>query len=482
MASLPKRQHVCRGNNEPYGKHQNGQPHTLSRRITHLCNTHQADECDIEQGVLSLPTTNRSRGSLFHDHNRKRGRVGPLQLPLERFRKQRRVGHSPSVKKAEDGRRSEINSPVTHQSNKRLQTDSSVKYWILHNYQWPKPSLECNSMESFLSRPKILPLGRTKSSASLSVASESSSRVAKSSPYSDKNCELFLEIKRSFLCEHENGISYNSWIRCQQLLENTPKVPRGTRFDDGAFGSTCRRVQRKNKTGVSILITELIVPFAEDTIYSHDVKFPCFIESFNEGWDSSIPLNDVRPLPQSGQPQRFRLPRPQPGRAVGFARQSFTEARLKKLAPFVGEIGDTSFFLGTAYMYFPFMTSEVKCGKAALDTADRQNAHSMTLSVRGIVKLFKLVKREKELHREVQGFSVSHDHCSVRIYGYYPVIDGEETAYYRHVIHKFDITALNGKERWTCYRFIVSVYSDWARSHFKKLCAAIDELPEFKPE
>ncbi|EDN09610.1 predicted protein [Histoplasma mississippiense (nom. inval.)] len=106
----------------------------------------------------------------------------------------------------------------------------------------------------------------------------------------------------------------------------------------------------------------------------------------------------------------------------------------------------------------------------------------MTLSVRGIVKLFRLVKREKELHQEVQGFSVSHDHCSVRIYGHYPVIDGEETTYYRHTIHKFDFTALDGKEKWTCYRFIVSVYGDWAPSHFKKLCAAIDELPEFKPE
>ncbi|EQL28425.1 hypothetical protein, variant 1 [Blastomyces dermatitidis ATCC 26199] len=430
----------------------------------------------------SYPRRPRIGPELLHEHDRKRKQVEPLQRPLERFRKRRRVGHSPPDEKAGDGRRNETNYPLTHLSNKRLRTDSCVKYWLLHNYRWPKQSLECDSMESFLARPKTLSLRRTKSSASLSVASESSSRGAKSSPYCDKNCELFLETKRSFLYEHEDGISYESRTLCRQLLENTPKVPRGTRFDDDVFESTCRRVQRKNETGVSILITELIVPFAEDTIYSHNVKFPRFIESFNEGWDSSIPLDDVQRLPQSGQLQRFRLPRPQPDHAVGFARQSFTEGHLKKLAPFVGEIGDTSFFLGTAYMYFPFLTSEVKCGKAALDTADRQNAHSMTLSVRGIVKLFRLVKREKELHQEVQGFSVSHDHCSVRIYGHYPVIDGEETTYYRHTIHKFDFTALDGKEKWTCYRFIVSVYGDWAPSHFKKLCAAIDELPEFKPE
>jgi hypothetical protein len=47
---------------------------------------------------------------------------------------------------------------------------------------------------------------------------------------------------------------------------------------------------------------------------------------------------------------------------------------------------------------------EVKCGTAALDIADRQNAHSMTMAVRGIVGLFRLVKREKELHRETLAF------------------------------------------------------------------------------
>jgi len=58
--------------------------------------------------------------------------------------------------------------------------------------------------------------------------------------------------------------------------------------------------------------------------------------------------------------------------------------------------------MATWRMYFPFFTCEVKCGAAALDVADRQNAHSMTLAVRGIVELFRLVKREKELHQEIQ--------------------------------------------------------------------------------
>ncbi|POR31095.1 Hypothetical protein TPAR_08665 [Tolypocladium paradoxum] len=66
--------------------------------------------------------------------------------------------------------------------------------------------------------------------------------------------------------------------------------------------------------------------------------------------------------------------------------------------------------MATYYIYFPFLTYEVKCGAATLDIADRQNAHSMTLAVRGIVELFRAIKREDEVNRKILGFSVSHDH------------------------------------------------------------------------
>ncbi|KAI1157344.1 hypothetical protein F5B18DRAFT_657791 [Nemania serpens] len=34
---------------------------------------------------------------------------------------------------------------------------------------------------------------------------------------------------------------------------------------------------------------------------------------------------------------------------------------------------------------------------------------------------------EDEAHRQTLAFSISHNHQSVRIYGYYPAIDGKET-------------------------------------------------------
>jgi hypothetical protein len=46
-----------------------------------------------------------------------------------------------------------------------------------------------------------------------------------------------------------------------------------------------------------------------------------------------------------------------------------------------------SFFMATYYLLFPFLTCEVKCGATGLDIADRQNGHSMTLAIRGYVRL-----------------------------------------------------------------------------------------------
>jgi hypothetical protein len=117
-----------------------------------------------------------------------------------------------------------------------------------------------------------------------------------------------------------------------------------------------------------------------------------------------------------------------------------------------------SLFISIYYIYFPFLICEVKCGAAALDVTDRQNAHNMTMAVRSIVELFRLVKREKELYREILAFSVSYNDRTVRIYGYYLMIDGKKTTFYRYPIREFSFTELDGKEKWTAYKFIKNVY------------------------
>jgi hypothetical protein len=96
---------------------------------------------------------------------------------------------------------------------------------------------------------------------------------------------------------------------------------------------------------------------------------------------------------------------------------------------------------------------------AALDIADRQNAHSLTLAVRAVIELFRTVRRKDKVNRKILAFSISHDNTSVRIYSHYPVISARnDVKYYRHPIYKFDFTALDGKDRWTAYRFTKNVY------------------------
>ena len=133
--------------------------------------------------------------------------------------------------------------------------------------------------------------------------------------------------------------------------------------------------------------------------------------------------------------------------------------------------------MATTRIYFPFFTCEVKCGAAALDLAGRQNTQSMSVALRALVVLFRYVKREKELDREILAFSISHHHTSMRLYGHYPVIEGDKTTFYRHPIHKFDFTALEGKEKWTAYKFTKNVYDHHSLKLHKTICSGIDDLP-----
>lgn len=131
--------------------------------------------------------------------------------------------------------------------------------------------------------------------------------------------------------------------------------------------------------------------------------------------------------------------------------------------------------MGTNDIFFPSLTCEVKCGAAGLDTPDRQNAHSMTLAVRGVVALFRSVHREKELHRQIIAFSLSHDNSQARLYGHYAEIDGKTVQYYRHTIQELSFT--NEKNRWISYRFTKAIYTDWMPKHLRMICSAIDMLP-----
>lgn len=292
--------------------------------------------------------------------------------------------------------------------------------------------------------------------------SDQKPREQKSATYRHAGYTILLGTKGSFMNKDKEGPRKESKDLCRNLLELGQSVPDLARFSDHVFESTCQRIQGKNEAKVIQDITRLIVPSAEGLADFGAEHLEHLVESVNEGWNNSIPVTK---------------PRPQPDYAVGFGRSAFTEEQLNKLEPFVGGLTDTSYFMATYYMYFPFLTCEVKCGAAALDIADRQNAHSMTVAVRAIVELFQLVKREKDVDREILSFSISHDHESVRIYGHYPVIGASKTTFYRYPIHKFYFTELDGREKWTAYKFTKNVYDSWMPTHLKRILSAIDEIP-----
>ena len=334
------------------------------------------------------------------------------------------------------------------------------------NESWFKEEYgQHSNMSHLLARQKPPPSLRRKNSGdSMTTSSDQKPREAKSAKYRTTRYEAVLETKGSFMGRSNVGVTDVSRNLCRTLLDQEQTTPRDTLFRDDLFDETCESVQARNEAMVVRDISPLICPSAQVLRIYGARHLKHLIESVNEGWNSSIPLCD---------------PRPQPDYSVGFRRSAFTNEQLEKLRPFVGEIEDTytSYFMGTWRTYFPFLTCEVKCGQQALDIADRQNAHSMTIAVRAVVELFKLVKREKELHREILAFSISHDHEAVRIYGHYPIINGDETTFYRHPIRKFDFTELDGKEKWTAYKFTKNVYDIWMPKHLERICSVIDEIP-----
>ena len=308
-------------------------------------------------------------------------------------------------------------------------------------------------------------LRRKRSDSSLFTAvtpSDQRPREEKSAPYRSPMYETLLEsLGNSYMKNSKLGISDASKALCQGLLEKKYDTPKDTLFRDDAFQRACENLQGKNEPRVILDIARLLVPSPEALALFGAEDLDILTESVNEGWNCSVPITPTRP---------------QPDFSVGFRRFMFTDDQFKKLRPLLGDFENLSYLKATFYMYFPFLTCEVKCGSTGLDIADRQNSHSMTLAVRGIVELFRLAKREHELHKEILTFSISHDHESVRLYGHYALIDGLKTSFYRHTIHKFNITAIEGKEKWTTYNFTIAVYN-YSLTLLARIRTVIDELP-----
>ncbi|KAL9116615.1 MAG: hypothetical protein Q9187_006857 [Circinaria calcarea] len=389
-----------------------------------------------------------SRRPSIPDQTRKRSRSEEVvPRPVKEDHRQKRH-RSSSIKPVAEG----------SASLEYLIVDNPVDYWT-RKYTWPPEYFE-------MSQPFL----RKRSASTRSLESELSGetpkdlpREAKSAPYKDGRYETHLATRGAFMEKPPVKIDDRCKDLCRRLLDSKQPIVKDSLFHDDRFETICSLIRNENEARIIQDITRLIVPSAETLSVYGATNPDILIEKVNSSWLKCIPLTDTRP---------------QPDYSVGFRASAFTKNQLDRLSPFVGGYKDQCSVMAREDMYFPFLTCEVKCGDQALNIADRQNMHSASVSVKGLVELFKRIKREGELHRKILAFSVSHDNEAVRIYGHYALINGTETGFYRHAIHKFDITALDGKDRWTAYQFTRNVYDLFVPIHLERIRAAVDQLPD----
>lgn len=259
------------------------------------------------------------------------------------------------------------------------------------------------------------------------------------------------------------GVTTDCRALCESLLRAEQALPPDSLFQDDRFEKTCERLRNENEAKVIRDLSPLLVPSVEILCAFGREHLDHMVDHVNQKWYGCVPL--------------VQGPTPQPDYSAGCKETMFTKSQLRKLEPFIRGWKATP-FLATAWMYFPFFTVEVKCGNEGLNIADRQNAHSAGVAVKQVVDLYRKVSRQHELNQKILSYSISHDQETVRIYGHYPVIDGDETHVYRFPVKKFDITSEAGKEKWTTYIFTTNLYDIYGAIHCERLRSALDELPD----
>ena len=251
---------------------------------------------------------------------------------------------------------------------------------------------------------------------------------------------------------------------CDALLVGAQPIPSDSLFHGNRFNYTCKRLRRRNEAMLLRDVTPVVTPSPE-LLFSYGAKnLEHLVEEINASWYKCLPL-----IAKGSNPQ--------PDFFAGFQESAFSPTQLRKLEPFIGEFQLTH-FMATEWVLFPFLTCEVKCGQEALNIADRQNAHSASTAVNGVVELYRAVSRQDEVDKRILAFSISHDERNVRIYGHYASIQEDKTTFHRHLVKAFDFTSENGKDRWTAYKFTRNVYDIFAPQHLQRIRAAVDQLPD----
>ncbi|KAI4091146.1 MAG: hypothetical protein LQ344_004259 [Seirophora lacunosa] len=279
------------------------------------------------------------------------------------------------------------------------------------------------------------------------------------------SANIFMDVNAS-----PPSITAESRRLCDDYLDGNYDLPANPLYHDVEFGKLLARLSDRNEARVVRDLTPMIMPSVEHLHILGDEALSDLTEELNTEW---IKCNTL-----AG-------PRPKPDCAAGLKPSAFTEEELMKLKVYTAPARATLF---TENMYFPFLMCEAKSGDTALARADRQNMHSCSVAVNALVQLFRAVpavaeqdgetgSRVQELNRQVLAFSIAHDHSSARLYGHYPVIEGDKTSFYRFPIYQLNFAFGRRNDRWNFYQFVRSVYAEFAPVHTRRIQSAVAQLP-----
>ncbi|KAI9670791.1 MAG: hypothetical protein M1817_003902 [Caeruleum heppii] len=278
-----------------------------------------------------------------------------------------------------------------------------------------------------------------------------------SAPYAASGYASRLQLMGIFLRDSPSGISEEDQRMCDHLLKDSVATPRHTMFDDETFIPFCERLECRSKLRVSLAIHNLLIAPAEDLFLRGQKACEWLVQGHNDSWNESHPICG---------------PSPQPDQTVGFDLLAFNNTEQSKL-----RVDAYPFGVGGG-IYFPFLTIEVKSGNVSLEVADKQNAHSMTIALRGLIELFQRSGRQAELHRRILTFSISHNDCLVCLYGHYVEIKEGNVTYFRHRIREYIFKDKNGEDRWLCYRFSYNILTKFSAKLLALIRSGIESVPE----
>ncbi|KAL1622279.1 hypothetical protein SLS56_008812 [Neofusicoccum ribis] len=284
----------------------------------------------------------------------------------------------------------------------------------------------------------------------------------------DGYVRLFMYESRVFTARRgpTHGLSEDSEKWLEKLKEKKRESPSDSQFQPRVLRARLLRLQGKNEMAVIRALQNLVCPEAEDLAVLHldddglAENYDLFADFWNEQW-----AKQPQVLPGFGTPK--------PNYCVGFSLSAFTEEQRRKLDILSSE---KTVLMPARFMYFPFLTCEVKSWQQSLDLADNQNAHNIYVAVQAMVELFRMAKRENSVNGQILAFSVSYNHSQVAWYAYYPVIEGEKTDIYRRPLFKVFLSPDDDPNSWKSWHLARNLYELWAPDLYSRLCKAIDAV------